>query len=168
MESRIELVPTKVFSERWSSSYFPDDMPPEWRLDYYFNEFRSVYFSQQQFDALDEESLESLFEALGAGVQIIADAGWDDSRFTASHRLCRLSDVAAPWVTAKATDGAWLCGNQRIEQLLLSEQTSPRDMRSLAEQFVQRCSSDEGVWLVDSGFAKFDELRTLLELMGLY
>ncbi|MDG6773578.1 hypothetical protein QCB45_04470 [Thiomicrorhabdus sp. ZW0627] len=44
--------------EDWQGSFYPDDMPEEWQLDYYSNAFRVVLVPQEQWLNLTEEELE--------------------------------------------------------------------------------------------------------------
>ncbi len=41
-------------SEAWSRDYYPEDLPPDWRFDYYVNEFRAVLLPQQRWRTADE------------------------------------------------------------------------------------------------------------------
>ena len=42
----------------WEAAYYPDDMPEEWRLAYYANEFGCVVLPAEQWQAVDRETIE--------------------------------------------------------------------------------------------------------------
>lgn len=42
----------------WQAAYYPDDMPEEWRLAYYANEFGCVVLPAEQWQAADQETIE--------------------------------------------------------------------------------------------------------------
>jgi len=43
----------------WQDSFYPDDLPPEWRLSYYANEFNAVLASSDLWGAADAELIAS-------------------------------------------------------------------------------------------------------------
>ncbi|MES9872074.1 MAG: hypothetical protein ABW146_03105 [Candidatus Sedimenticola sp. 6PFRAG7] len=45
--------------EGWCGSFYPEDLPPEWRLTYYANEFRSVLLPADRWIDADEEVIGS-------------------------------------------------------------------------------------------------------------
>jgi hypothetical protein len=47
---------------RWQDEYYPEDLPEEWQLSYYANEFSTTLIDVQQY--LDEDSFDELAEAL--------------------------------------------------------------------------------------------------------
>ena len=47
---------------RWQDEYYPEDLPEEWQLSYYANEFSTTLIDVQQY--LDEDSFDELTEAL--------------------------------------------------------------------------------------------------------
>jgi hypothetical protein len=48
--------------EAWNSSFYPDDLPHEWRLTYYSNEFDSVLVPADYLTGADPESLHTWIE----------------------------------------------------------------------------------------------------------
>lgn len=50
--------------DHWEGGFYPEDMPSEWRLDYYANTFRVVLIPQQDWLALTVEDAEELIDAV--------------------------------------------------------------------------------------------------------
>lgn len=48
----------------WEGSFYPDDMPEEWQLDYYSNAFRVVLVPEKQWIGWDEKDLEECVDAV--------------------------------------------------------------------------------------------------------
>lgn len=46
--------------EIWQKQFFPDDLPEDWRFDYYANEFDSILFSESDQQILGKELLEEM------------------------------------------------------------------------------------------------------------
>lgn len=46
--------------------FYPEDLPSDWRLDYYSNAFRVVLVPQLEWEVWDEEDLEAILEAVEA------------------------------------------------------------------------------------------------------
>ncbi len=44
--------------EVWQKQFFPEDLPEDWRFDYYANEFDSIFLSVREQQSLGEEWLE--------------------------------------------------------------------------------------------------------------
>ena len=51
--------------DAWRGEFYPDDLPVDWCMDYYRNEFDSVFLNAEQLSNLPE-SLSALFEDLDA------------------------------------------------------------------------------------------------------
>ncbi|WP_319380036.1 hypothetical protein [Thiomicrorhabdus sp.] len=48
----------------WEKTFYPEDMPEEWQLDYYANEFRALLIPYEIWLRWDENQLEEIEEAL--------------------------------------------------------------------------------------------------------
>jgi hypothetical protein len=48
--------------EAWEGTFYPDDLPPEWRLTYYSNEFDSVLVPADYLTGADPETLHTWVE----------------------------------------------------------------------------------------------------------
>lgn len=53
--------------ESWIGSFYPDDMPEEWRLDYYSNVYRIVLVPESEWVRWDDEAIEELEESVEPG-----------------------------------------------------------------------------------------------------
>jgi hypothetical protein len=72
MAKYLELAAVGWESADWIQHYYPDDLPPDWRLSYYANEYRHVLVPQQVWSQQDdpEEWLDDLTEPFGFYLQI--------------------------------------------------------------------------------------------------
>ncbi len=50
--------------ESWVGNFYPEDMPAEWRLDFYANSFRTILVPQSVWSLWDEEQIEEVAEAV--------------------------------------------------------------------------------------------------------
>lgn len=50
---------------QWLEAYYPDDLPEDWRLDYYANEFGCVVLPPELWMTADEEAIEQWLEDVG-------------------------------------------------------------------------------------------------------
>lgn len=49
---------------KWQGGYYPDDMPTEWQLDFYSNQFNSVLLPIDDFLLIEVEDCEEIVECL--------------------------------------------------------------------------------------------------------
>lgn len=49
----------------WLEAYYPDDLPEDWRLDYYANEFGCVVVPSDIWTSAEEESIQQWLEDVG-------------------------------------------------------------------------------------------------------
>lgn len=50
--------------DNWQGSYYPEDLPKDWRLDFYSNQFYCVLVEQAQWMAWKQEEIEEIAENL--------------------------------------------------------------------------------------------------------
>ncbi|MDH5217898.1 MAG: hypothetical protein OEX19_09390 [Gammaproteobacteria bacterium] len=76
---------TKIFGIRdWECpsllrEYYPDDLPEDWRLDYYANEFSVLAVPANKWRALSEEDLEQWREDAGDQMLFLFETGGGDN-----------------------------------------------------------------------------------------
>ena len=49
----------------WENTFYPDDLPKDWRLTYYANEFRAVLVPQDTWLAIEQNEINQWFEETG-------------------------------------------------------------------------------------------------------
>ena len=50
--------------DHWAGGFYPEDMPEEWRLDYYANTFRVVLVEQACWSKWSEDDIEEVIDAV--------------------------------------------------------------------------------------------------------
>ncbi|GMR07944.1 MAG: hypothetical protein BMS9Abin26_0949 [Gammaproteobacteria bacterium] len=58
---------------QWTPGFYPDDLPDDWRLAYYSNEFRVVVIPGETLAQADEESIEGWAEAVADDFDFLLD-----------------------------------------------------------------------------------------------
>lgn len=58
--------------ESWKESFYPEDLPEEWRLGYYGNEFPIVMFPAEYWE-FDDETIQEWLEESGENLQFVCE-----------------------------------------------------------------------------------------------
>lgn len=85
----------------WDERFYPEDMPEEWRLDYYSNEYKVVLVPAAQWRAADEQVAEwrdEVFEDFRFYFEI--DAAWPEGGARLAEHIAHLGDLCAGVVIA--------------------------------------------------------------------
>jgi len=160
----------------WIGSYYPADLPPEWRLAYYANDCGCVLLPAEDWCSGDLEPLRAaLGEAPSSLVVFLqapaAEAAGCDLRLLAAHDTVLLVGRYDPrfagipqWV-ARAPD-LWVDGESANALVRWTvDAIDLRDLRARAERLPEATRA----LVLDGGGAdpgRVAELRALLELMG--
>ncbi len=151
-------------SEPWQG-FYPADLPEDWRLDYYSNEFRAVVIPAEVWREMTEEMVEEW-----------ADAVHDEFRLyfevTSEQKLS--AEQSAAINSLGEQFGGWVCRSHSEAATLPSVwyegEVEPRQMREVIEQLHQELGSkSRGVIVVSSTNEPWDvasDMRLLVELMG--
>jgi len=136
----------------WSGAFYPEDLPPEWRLNYYNTAFECVYLPYAIWHAAAPETL----------------AGWrqdtlEHFRFllepppiTADTDAARIAALGEKAVVAHPRQGptlVWLDPDKNLKQLAQTLQA----LESAAPIYLISVSGD---------MAQLEQARTLLEVLG--
>jgi len=149
----------------WTRHFYPDDLPPDWRLSYYANEFSAVLLPENQW----RENLLLLEEwAFDVG---------DDFRFYLQSKTplvpaeqSRVQDILGDKL------GAIVSITDNDQDVEIDTQTgvgvvnaASQDMRSWRKWLEQHGSALQAVFLNDDSlsYQQMRDFRSLLELMGL-
>lgn len=103
----------------WSGSFYPDDLPPEWRLTYYANEFPLLLVPLEVWRTGDEERFRSWYEDVSGRFRFVLDfTAADPADGESLQRLERCRSAlgerlagAVCWTAPSATEHArWRVG----------------------------------------------------------
>ncbi|MGB0721281.1 MAG: hypothetical protein ACPGU7_02685 [Gammaproteobacteria bacterium] len=152
----------------WAESFFPDDIPAQWRLDYYANEFEALVVrpGERVMDGLDSmvedlEDLEDLEDVLTLWVP---------------REPSGAPDVSVSWIVPYDVDSVWTGPDSApggaVAVLNADEPWSRRDLRGAIELWMQgrgRSASEEAgdVVLAFAGEAAVQTARDARVLAGL-
>jgi len=65
--------------EVWSKSFFPDDLPEDWRFDYYANEFRAIFLDKSDRHRLGSLVFEQILSEANAGFTFALEVDGDQN-----------------------------------------------------------------------------------------
>lgn len=129
----------------WVGSFYPEEMPPEWRLAYFNTQFHGVFLPRVVWQALGDEQ-------------------WRAWRNECHDQFVFLLE-AEPGDTSPRVD-VTLLSLDSDKRVLWFDRTT--DLKSLG---VQLRAMDAGavLWLIsrDADLGQIERVRTLLELLGL-
>lgn len=146
--------------------FYPADLPEDWRLGYYSNEFRSIVVPIDVWQDADRDSVEDWRDAVHAGFRFYFEvaAGQPPSK---EQRL-----TLAP---LKSQRGGWVCPvasavDHTVPSLWYEGGAEPRRMRAAIESLhTGMGDSERGVIVVRSKLEPWQvatDMRQLVELMG--
>jgi len=55
---------------QWSGTFYPEDMPEDWRLDFYCNEFRAIVIPAQKWSEGDRSRMQEWASGLGEDTRV--------------------------------------------------------------------------------------------------
>lgn len=167
----ISLAPFNCLRDDWIEHYYPDDLPVDWRLDFYANEYRTLFVP-----ADIRARPEFLLEEFPQFEQVVRewDGGEEQSALIAEGTDVYLSMnqavAAKPAAVLDAVpDGqlAALVADNGGEPLYFLQ--SAGDLRQLRNEFeVTGAAAGESSALVflDASPAVLEQAKTLLDLLG--
>lgn len=140
--------------ETWAGSFYPEDMPPEWRLSYYNTQFECVLLPYRDWSTATDEELTTWREDT-----------LERFRFLLEHPPGALSDADRARIGALSPK-AVLLGPEENRHLLWFDASS--DLRELTSRLQAKAQQGPGLYLVslDADQAKLAEVRTLLDVLG--
>ncbi len=90
----------------WQQGYYPPDLPPDWRLSYFGNDFRQVMVPRDDWRDRTDQELRAWHEDVGDGFLFLLEAGCSSTRV--EEALMRR------WLDLPETFGALLCDDDRV------------------------------------------------------
>lgn len=145
MERVVRLGVNGWLRPAWETAFYPQGMPPEWRLAYYNTQFDCVFVRAEEWRACSEAELTEWAEECQAGFLFLLEA---ESSDVLPASLCAQAVLLA-------TDAP---------ELVWFERGS--DLKALAAQLQGRNSATTYVVSRDADLGQIERVRTLLELLG--
>jgi len=93
-----------VSHSAWCEGFYPDDLPLEWRLSYYSNEFSALLLLQDDIDSLSSEEVIEWLEDLDDGFSLLYELEFDSFSALSSlpvELVRRLQGVVCTVTTAQ-------------------------------------------------------------------
>lgn len=161
--------------------WYPDDLPPEWRLDYYANEFRALFLPVSLWSVWGEEEWEELDwpDHLAVVVELTEGSlkDWNDHKsileehglsvsayVTSSERVVQRFD--ADVLLKLRNEAGWTAfGMGSAITCLTYEEFNLRKLRSFIESS-GAWQTDQGVLFVDATPEQLRSINTLMELLA--
>jgi hypothetical protein len=140
--------------DAWIGGFYPDDMPPEWRLAYYNTHFECVLLPYREWGARGVKELTAWREDT-----------LERFRFLLEHPPGALTEDDRARIDALA-DKAVLLGPEQNECIIWFDATGKP--RELAARVQAQGARGETFYLLslDANQPKIDEVRTLMEVLG--
>ncbi len=100
--------------DEWQGSYYPEDMPEEWRLDFYANHYQAVLVPEKSWMQWTDEGVEEAVDSVEEDFRFYFQFGStpDQSRL---KQLKKLLDIAT---LAELTGGAVVVSDEESEVIL--------------------------------------------------
>lgn len=140
--------------DAWIGGFYPEDMPPEWRLSYYNTHFECVLLPYREWSTRRIDELNAWREDT-----------LERFRFLLEHPPAALSDEDRARVDALAEKAILLDPEENRHVLWFDAQSTPRE---LAAKLQAKAAEGQVFYLlsVDADMAKLDETRSLLDALG--
>ncbi|MGE5027404.1 MAG: hypothetical protein ACM3JK_02925 [Betaproteobacteria bacterium] len=142
----------------WNGGFYPDDLPPEWRLAYYAHIYPGVYLSRAAWSDCDLQTLSGWVDDTPAHFRFVLEANPGGNDDADRARL----QVLAPRI------GLVLESPGRQDGRVLWLEGEP-DLKKLAKSLQELAASPGPIYLVslDANLETMNRAAILLEVMGL-
>ena len=153
---------------QWLGTLYPEDLPEEWRLGYYANEFSTVLVPAEAWRGLDCAELTEWAEEVEEGFRFVLESDGTCGAALASA-LDALGDKLGGWIEH---DALWRPGHTvtaTVAGLLPAGPHSPRALREMIEPFAAQAPVATRYLFLEGApdGESLHALSTLRDLMGL-
>lgn len=100
---QLEMAACGWLGEAWDAAY-PEDLPPEWRLDYYSNQFDALLVPAADWLREDDATLEEWLEEVPEGFRLYWELSADADTRRLLHRYQRSAASPAGWILQSGTE----------------------------------------------------------------
>jgi hypothetical protein len=164
----------------WPGDFYPQDLPQEWRLTYYANEFQGVLVPAERWQAADEATLHEWVDDVHESFRFYIELRQSESMQEEQSKAALLGRHFAAWVlpqTERADGGVTPCRLDGLQEgchaLLLDADLleDVMDQRHLLERLAAESGEDRELLLFLHGKAwpieRLRQLSQLSQLLGL-
>ena len=149
----------------WLTRFYPDDLPPEWRLTFYSNFFNCTSLGYSAWGEAPLEELERWIRDTGESFRLVLEAPQRDLTAQDKTRL----DILRPRIGLMCNQSGqtlatpWSGDGERVHL------TGPTDLKLLAGKLQADASFPHPLYLIvsDANISELEKLKTLLSLLGL-
>ncbi len=136
---------------QWAGCFYPDELPPEWRLTFYNTAFPCVYLAYEAWSGRDLQTLSAWVEDTLERFRFVLEPNPDGLSDGDRARL----EVLAPRIDPIDGQVVWLEGKP--------------DLKRLAGELNRLAGGTGPVYLIslDHNLDAMNQVKTLLEIMGL-
>lgn len=135
---------------QWEGGFYPEDLPPEWRLTFYNTVFPCVYLAYKEWSSCDLKTLGAWVEDTLERFRFVLEPNPDGLSDDDKGRL----EVLAPRIDPPGGQVVWLEGKP--------------DLKRLAGELKSLAGGAGPVYLIsrDHDPDAMNQVKTLLEIMG--
>lgn len=135
---------------QWEGGFYPDELPPEWRLTFYNTAFPCVYLAYEEWSGRDPQTLRVWVEDTLERFRFVLEANPAGLSDGDKARL----EVLAPRIDPIDGQVVWLEGKP--------------DLKRLAGELKELARRTGPVYLIsrDHDLGTMNQAKTLLEIMG--
>lgn len=164
----------------WSGGFYPDDLPDEWRLTYYANEFPGVLVPTERWQYVGDEVLQEWVDDVHESFGFFLELAQTAPTVEEQRRAALLGDHFVAWVVpqgSQADDGVTPCyldgltGSRLAFQVDAERLGDLKAARHLLERLADQASGNRElpIFLRGSGWQveRLRQLSQLSQLLGL-
>lgn len=146
--------------DAWSGTFYPEELPVEWRLAFYNTIFTAAYVPYEQWAGTPKETLAGWANDVLDRFRFVLEAGSDGLTEADDERLAVLVDRLGLVVDRQ---GQVLSGQGHVWFL-----DRPLDLKSLAARLQGHASGEGAIYLIsrEGDLAAMEQAKTLAEMLG--
>lgn len=148
----------------WLGSFYPEDLPPEWQLMLYSNEFSCAYLSYKEWSQQDDAELFSWADNVAARFRFVLEANPQGMTPEDTQKIALLGSSAGLLVDAA---GMALSGAGMEGDVLWLEKD--HNFKLLAQLLQARVSEHVPIFIIsrEQDLDILQRVKTLLDIMAL-
>ncbi|GAB6041749.1 hypothetical protein [Endothiovibrio diazotrophicus] len=150
----------------WRGTFYPDDLPEEWRLAYYANEFATLLVPAQGWIDTTQENLAGWAEEVHGDFRFVLEV----DGAPAAQRRAAAAALGGRFGGFVATAALWRPGRHPAPLragLLPAGPHGPRALRGMVEPFIAQAPEGERFLFLEGTPPDHETLRTLVTLRDL-
>lgn len=158
----LQIGAVSIGGEEWQKGFFPEDLPEDWQLNYYANEYSVVMLEQSQLESVEDwpEDLTGIIEV--DNTDAFSQCCWVDEGSVQGNSPWEKLDFPGNNVKVwRASFDSFEV--MRIEHAPVSDL---RVMRGVIQQIMAAAEKDRVCLLLPASPAELGQIKTLVELLG--